>query len=567
MRVALLGWAGTARVARSRVMKRRERFFVKQCKAVLVTLLILAFCLATAACGGQGQAGKASGRDEAKGLTLTVGTTMAVKNISVDDYYFGILRGILTHKGLVSLDEKGDFKGDLAQSWETGDAQTWVFKLRQGVTWHDGSPVTAADVKFTIEYLLEKIPVYKSHFGMIESVEANGGNTVTIRLKKPNARFLVNLLVLRTLPAHVFAPVQDPKTFSDIKAAVGCGPFVFEKFDEASGLLVFKAYEKYFRGAPAVKEVRFKTFKNPDTMYMALQKGEIDLVYFYASGADHFYVPALLKQGDVKFEFTENTGVANSFFFNTKRPPVDDPRFRQALSHALDYEEMTRIFTAGYGSVPNAGFVPRGTPGFVETRKLVVDRGKAVKMLDDLGYRDTNNDGFRECPGGGPLQLELVARSDIAASGRVAELVKGYLEKVGIRVTLKLVDITLFRTISDEQKSHMMMLSRTTPWGMLMWGGYGTGYFDSRNIGWSVVDDPRFHQIVDRMVASIDQGAYRDTAGELQKYYAENLPAIPLYWDTLIQPYSGKWTGWKKDPMYGVLNEETWFNLKKVAAK
>lgn len=56
-------------------------------------------------------------------------------------------------------------------------------------------------------------------------------------------------------------------------------------------------------------------------------------------------------------------------------------------------------------------------------------------------------------------------------------------------------------------------------------------------------------------------------AGDLQKYYAENLPAIPLYWDTLIQPYSSKWTGWKKDPMYGVLNEETWFNLKKVAEK
>lgn len=540
---------------------------MKQCKVVFVTLMILAFCLATAACNGQGQAGKAGSQEAAKGLTLTVGTTMTVKNINIDDYYFGIMRAILTHKGLISLDEQGNFKGDLAQSWETGDAQTWVFKLRQGVTWHDGSPVTAADVKFTIEYLLEKIPVYKSHFGMIGSVEATDGNTVTIRLKKPNARFLVNLLVLRTLPAHVFAQVQDPKTFNDVKAAVGCGPYVFEKFDEASGMLVFKAYEKYFRGVPAVKEVRFKTFKNPDTMYMALQKGEIDLVYFYASGADHFYVPALLKQGDVKFEFTENTGVANSIFFNTKKPPVDDPRFRQALSHALDYEEMARIFTAGYGSAPNAGFVTRGTPGFVETRKLVIDREKAVKMLDDLGYRDTNGDGFREHPGGGPLQMELVARSDIATSGRVAELVKGYLEKVGLRVTLKMVDNTLFRTISDEQKSHVMMLSRTTPWGMMMWGGYGTGYFDSRNIGWSAVNDPAFHQLVDMMIVAVDEASYREAARRLQEYFAENLPAIPLYWDTLIQPYSGKLTGWKKDPMYGVLNEETWFNLKKVVQK
>lgn len=400
-----------------------------------------ALTLSLAACGcggGQGQAGKTADRGIKPSETLTVGTTMAVKNINIDDYYFGIMQGILSRKGLLALDEQGNFTGDLAKSWETKDAQTWVFKLKEGFTWHDGAPVTSEDVKFTIEYLFEKIPVYQSHFGMIESVEAPDKNTVIIKLNKPHARFPVNLLVLRTLPRHVFAGVEDPKTFNDIKATIGCGPYVFEKFDEAAGLLVFKAYEKYHRGVPGIREVRFRSFKNPDTMYLALQKGEIDMVYFYAAGADHFYVPALLKQGDIKFEFTENTGVANSIFFNTKKPPVDDPRFRQALSHALDYEEMARIFTAGYGSVPNAGFVPRGTPGYLETEKMVLDRDKAAKILDELGCRDKDGDGFREYPDGRPLQLELVARSDIATSGRLAELVKGYLEKSGIKVTLKM---------------------------------------------------------------------------------------------------------------------------------
>lgn len=533
---------------------------MKPYRTILVLLLAFSlFCLA--GCGGNvtDQASTGEGTID----TLTVGTTMEVMGINIDDYYFGIMRAMLTHMGLVMLGEDGNFTGSLAESWNSQDGQTWTFKLKEGVTWHDGKPVTANDVKFSMEYLPSYSAQYKSHFKLVESVEAPDDETVIIKLSQPNARFLVNLLVLRTLPEHIFAGVEDPKTFNDKEAAIGCGPYVFDRYDEAAGLVVFKANENYYRGVPNIREVRFRNFKNPDTMYMALQKGEVDLPYFYAAGTDPFYVPNLIKNDNLKLHLTENSGVPNSLFFNTTKPPVNDPGFRTALSYAIDYKEMLSIFAAGYGSVPNAGFVPGGTPGFIETRQLAYNPDQAGQLLEELGYKSSGN-GFRQ-KDGKIVELEIIVRNDLAENLRVAELLKRYFEAVGIKVNIKPVDGTLFRTISDQEKSHICFISRTTPWGMMMWGGYGTGYFDARNIGWAVIEDPAFQSIVDKMNLALNNDEYMAAAADLQRYYAEQLPAIPLYWNSLIQPYNNKFEGWRVSPMYGFLYEDTWFSLKQVS--
>lgn len=526
----------------------------------LAVLLLLTIIVAALGGCNQDQPGAKSSQTEG---TLIVGTTMEINGINVDDYYFGILRGIFTHMGLVKLAADGEFAGDMAESWESADGRTWTFKLRKGLAWHDGTPVTAHDVKFSLEYLPAKLPVYKSHLKLVEAVEAPDKDTVVIKLSTVNPRFLVNLLAVRILPEHVFSRVDEPKTFNDGAAAIGCGPYIFEGFDRGAGVLTFKANEQYYRGAPNIPRVKVRLFKNPDTLYLALRKGEIDLPYFYAAGTDPFYVPPLLKESGIKLDFIDNQGVPNVLFFNNKKPPLDDLRVREALSYAINYEELLRVFAAGYGSVPNAGFVPRGTPGFVQTRTLKFSAEKAETMLDQAGYKDTDNNGIREY-GGKPLELELVVRNDLAESVRLAELLKKYFEAVGVGLNIKAVDNTLFRTISDEERSHQILLSRTTAWGMMMWAGLGSGYIDSRNIGWAVVDDPSFHAIVDRMNSAMDRQEYAAAAGELQRFYAEHLPVIPLYWNSLIQPSSARFEGWQVSPMYGYLWDETWFSLRQV---
>ncbi len=493
---------------------------------------------------------------------LTIGTTMTVENTNIDDYYFNILRGVFSNPGLISLDEEGGFIDALASRWETNDNRVWTFYLKENLTWHDGEPVTAEDIVFTIEYLLEHLPVMTFHWGMIESVEDPEPEKVIITLKEPNSRFLVNLMVLRTIPAHIFADIDDPLNFVAKEAAMGCGPYRFESYNEAAGLLVYKAFEDYHEGTPVVPEVHVRLFKNPDTMYMALKKGEVDTVYFYAAGTEHFYVPQLMQSDEIKFLFPPNTGVPNNIFFNTEKPVVNQKEFREAISYAINYDEIQKVFTAGYGEIPNAGFVPKGSWGYIETRKLELDLEKADSMLDDLNYKDLNGDGMRQLPDGSPLEVELLLRSDMSESVRLGEMLAAQLKEAGIKLELKIVDNTQFRTISDQEKNHVSFISRTTAWGMMMWGGWGSGYFDGRNIGWSQVNDSHFYDIVDGILATTDENQLTSLAAELQKYYEDELPAIPLYWNVLIQPYNQKWDGWVVDPMYGILNAKTWLNLR-----
>lgn len=492
---------------------------------------------------------------------LVVGTTMTVKSIDIDDYYFGTLRAMLTDLSLVNLDEKGEFYGSLAESWVTNDGKTWTFSLRKEVCWHDDRPVTARDVAFTMSYLREKVPVYKSHLHLLESVATPDDHTVVIHLSRPNPRFLVNLLVVRILPRHCFESIADPKMFTGRQAAIGCGPYVFDTFDAASGTIGFKAFSKYYRGKPRIREIVFRTFRNPDVMYLALRKGEIDIPYFYAAGTPAFQVPPLLKDPNIRIQLIENSGVPNALFLNTQKPPVDQAEFRRALSLAINYEEIIRFFAAGYASVPNGGFVPRGAPGFVETEALTYDPERAVTLLERLGYTGKDADGFRKA-NGKIAELEVVVRTDVAGALRLTELLTEYFQKIGVKLTLRPVDMAIFSTLCDRERSHTALLSRATPWGMMMGAGCGTGYLDHRHIGWSAVADSRFLSIVDRMNETLERGQYLRAAAELQQYNAQMLPAIPLYWDALIQPYHRRFSGWKVSPIYGLLWEETWFNLR-----
>ena len=120
------------------------------------------------------------------------------------------MRAITTHMTLIKLNEQGEFVGDLAESWQTDDARVWTFKVRKGLTWHDGTEVQAADVKFTLEYLKAKLPVYQSHLKLMQSAEAPDKETVVITLSEPSARFPVNLLAVRILPQHIFEGIEDP---------------------------------------------------------------------------------------------------------------------------------------------------------------------------------------------------------------------------------------------------------------------------------------------------------------------------------------------------------------------
>lgn len=520
---------------------------------ILVPIIIGTLCVLCA-----GQSGSSGGGTVEK---LIVGTTDLVADTNIMDTGFLNFRWMLMDCGLVKFDSEGDIIPALATSWETDDLQKWTFHLRDDALWHDGVPVTSNDIKFTIDYTMEKDPAAGAVYGDIQSVEVPDDTTVEIDLKNPDYNFLTTIEVLTPIPEHIFKDVDDPAAFNDKSAAIGCGPYVFEGFDSASGILTCKAFDKFWDGKPAVETIELRIFKNPDAMMLALEKGEVDVTYTYGKGIAYYYVPQLLELDNIKIMQMKDATLSNVLWINTAKEPYNNKEFRQALSYSIDYEELKNLFTAGYGSIPDAGFVTEATLYYIETRKLSYDPNMSRSMLEDAGFVDVDGDGLREAPDGSKLEPELMVRSYNPDHVRASEMMAKYFKDVGIDLQIKPVDKNTFGNTMDVEKTFDMALSGTTVWGMNMGVGYGSGYIDTRYYGWSMVSDPEYQKIVDELKVTGDKERRKELAEEIQNYYADELPQIALYSMNVIQPYNTKYDGWEYNVYYGLMNYGTFFNL------
>lgn len=484
--------------------------------------------------------------------TMVIGTTMKIPSISRETYNFDVLSGTLTHMALVKQDENGEIKPFMAEKFETKDNKKWTFQLRKGLTWHDGEAVTAQDVKFTAE-LQNTFPNYTIH--VVDD------QTVEFISEIENARLPIDLVTFRILPEHIFKDVTDLEAFTDPKSAIGNGPYEFVKFDESAGTLEFKAYENYIDGKPNVDKIIVKLYANTDTLYMALEKGEIDIVYFYANGIDANEAKKLESNKDITLQVIPDTGLT-LMYFNNQAEPVNNIDIRRGIAYAIDYEQMAKLFGTEYATTGNFGIIPKGSFGYIDTEKLTRDIEKSKQYLEQAGAKDANQDGILEY-NGKDLELELLVRTDKPTYARMAELLTSNLKEVGIKVVQKSVDTAQFRTISEQERGHVTMLTRATPWGMVMKQGAGVPYMDSRSkTGMANIDDPAFWALADKMGTS-DSNDYTSLVADVQRYYAENIPAIPMYWDQFIQAYNSDFHNFTVDGTFGLLNMDTWYSITK----
>jgi peptide/nickel transport system substrate-binding protein len=494
--------------------------------------------------------------------TLSIGTTNIVKTDNfVKDYYMGIFSACFILDPLAAVDEGGNIIPYLV-NWSTSDSKIWDLTLIRNATWHDGKPVTAEDVAFTITYLKEKDPNYATHFQFVVSAQAVDNKTARVVLSKEWTSFTIGLAATRLIPKHIWQNVSDPSTYAGSDRNIGCGPFIYGSFDPASGAMTFNANKNYWRGAPSVDQVVLKFYTSIDAMIIALKKGDVAATYAYASGIDPVYVPPLLGEKGISFIIKPNFGVDNSLWFNCMRYPYNITEFRHAVSYALDYGDYVSYIASGYGKVPTKGWIPDSWGYYVEKPMLVKNASKVASMLDSIGFVDFDSDGWRDYPNGTAFSMGVLARSDIALSMRLASLVKRDLEAIGIRVQIIPADVSTFQTITQRTKDFDSAISRTTFWGMIMYAGAGTLYFDNRNMGWANVDDPEYHTAVDELLRTANQTRVRELYATLQGLYADKMYAVPLYWGNIIQPYrSDMVDGIKYDTMYGILGKDTWFSI------
>ncbi|WP_048065413.1 ABC transporter substrate-binding protein [Methanosarcina acetivorans] len=528
---------------------------------VVLLILVSLFLIVT---GTKSDDGNVNTGDETVSK-LVLGNVAEVNSVNYFDRGLSSFFWLLTNYGLIRFDKDGEVVPEIAESWETTDFKRWVFHLRNNVTWHDGVSVTSRDFKYSVDFSKENTDSWESIFGNIDSIETPDPYTVIYNLKDPDYNFLTTMAVAaKAVPEHVFEDVADPKRYDDKKALIGTGPYMFDNFDKNAGIITYKAYDQYWRGKPAVDVIEIKLFKNPETMMMALQKGEIDAPYTYAKGVDYYHVPNLMKNDNLGYMIVDSRTLGNVLWINTNHTPLDNKDLRQALSYAINYAEILNLFTAGYGQMPDAGFVPNGTLYYVDTRKLTYDVNKSKSMLDSIGFKDIDGDGFRETPDEKKIVLDLVMDSSKSDQVRLGEIIKKYFASVGMNVELRPLDSSTFWDTMDVRKTFDMGLAGTTFWGMNMGAGYGSGYVATRYYGWSMVNDSRYDAILDGLLQMQDRDKKKVLAADIQEYYAEEMPQIALYSMNLIQPYNKKYEGWTYNVYYGVICPDTFYNLHKA---
>jgi len=499
----------------------------------------------------------------AEDKVLKIGTTDQIKSLSLLSDYNLEQISEASNLPLTQFDENGKVIGALASSYETSpDNTVWTFTLADNIFWSDGKPITGEDVIFSME-VYETDVTAKWLKELVKEAKVDG-NKVIYTLNKPYTNLAQDFATREILPKHIWESIDKPLEYADPKGSyVGSGPFYIDSIDLSSAKLIFKK-NPYWKGKqPYYDSIEVSWFKNEDAASKALQSGVVDTYWKYATSFPYASIDSLKSTGN--FDILEKASSGLTFLgFNLNKEPMSDLKFRTAVSKALNYPELVSISTLGHGKAPNSGFIPPAMNNYVETDELQYNVNDAKKILADAGYKDSDGNGIVEGKDGKDIKLDFLIRDQFTREG---DLVKEYLEKIGLGADIHVVDQQTW-TDQKDKFNYDITLTRTTPFGMIKEAGWATAYFESRMFGGGqlhTVSDPKFLALCDNLLSTTDQTKIAQNAKEVQQYYAENLPGIALYWKNDVTPYNKGITGWYSNPMFGIMNEFTFSGAKPVA--
>lgn len=507
--------------------------------------------------------------------TLTVGTTAAIETAVFGEYNFDMLASGVSELPLVYQDTKGEYHPLLA-TYATEDAATWTYTIQDGMTWSDGAPVTAEDILFTLQYDQANgsanFEAQTGEDGKVTEAKYTGYSlsddkmSISLTLASPNVRELSNMTSFRVMPKHVY---EDKDTVTEAEGRITCGPYVLESFNKEAGTITF-AVNEYYPQKPNVEKIVYQLFGNEDTMYLALQQGDIDMVWAYSTGVAGTYQDVLSTDTNVSLV---NVAAANApavLAFNNAKGLFSDENLRQAVSYALNYEEFKTYFGSAYAEIPNRGFVPSTTVGYTDTEKLTTDTAKADEYMKAAGYTEKNADGFYVNADGAAAAFTLTVNAAKETHVGYAEMIKTQLEAFGIQVNLDAVDKDAYnaKTSNKFSENNITMEAAIygyTAAGMGMGNGLGSIYVDGNHAvqGGCQVFDEAFSSILDELKAAKTIEEYYTGAAKLQDYYAAHMPLIALYWDNMMLAYSSKLDNVTVDAVFGLNNVNNWFSTTK----
>jgi len=422
------------------------------------------------------------------------------------------------YEGLIKIGENLQLEPALATSWSSdASGLVWTFKLRSGVTFHDGTPFNAdAVVANFARHLDVKRGLAASGRlrTFIDSVSKIDDNTVQFKLKKPYPAFLK---LLTSGPCLMVSPTADKSGTLDSKA-VGTGPYKLVQYKTGEYVLEEK-YPGYWGKSSGPEDIKWTWSAEPSVMNMALQAGEADVIN---------PVPpqfAKLLKNNPKFTLHESQG-ASVFWvaLNTQLKPLDDVRVRQALNFATDKDGLVRAIMSGYATPANSPLAPV-TPGYDKTlNPYPFNLDKAKELLKEAGY-----------PNGFSMSIAVQG-----ADARIGQVLQSMWAKIGVKLDVRQMESGVWTKAAFADPAGKKADGTgavLASWSSGINGAdlqlrplYTTQSFAPTGANLGFFSDAKLDNLLDEAASTLDEGARNNLYVQAQEEINQQAPQVLLYY-------------------------------------
>ena len=439
----------------------------------------------------------------------------------------------LLYDSLYVMDESNSPKPWVAKEDKVSvDGKVHTITLRNDVKWHDGKPLTSADVKFSYEFYKKNTHSrWSPPVRTMTSIETPNDTTVVITLSAPNPAFTIQLMGdVVIIPKHIWENVTEPKKFEN---NIGSGPYKLTEY-KSEQYYRFTANTAYFAGKPAVDDLLMPIIKDPTTVFSSVKTGEIQTTIQNLS-------PELVKDfqnlPDIKVQ--RGPGYQTTMLmFNSERAPWNKKEIRQAVSLALDKQKLVDTVLLGFGTPGSPGWLHPASPYHDPAVKGEFNVAKAKTVLDNAGIKDSNNDGFREADGK-KVEATILVYSNNPIRIRTGELVAAALKEIGFDIKVTALEVATM----DAKVWPDFDVAKGRDFDLAIWGWsaavqanplrtgdlvHSNPVIGSLNIG--AYKNPAADKLAEELGSTIDPAKQKTAMNQLEAFIASELPFDMLFY-------------------------------------
>ena len=498
----------------------------------IIALLCAALLLLTTACSDEITAAPL-----ADGVVFTVAVAQTPDTLNPYLSEGGLTEELflLCYDPLWRIDENGAVQPCLAEDWSlSSDSLTWTIRLRHGVTFSDGFPLTSADVAYSYE-LLRRSPLYAEYFDGISAIRCPDDYTVVISTDYVKADMCLNPAPI--LPRHIWAG-EEPSAFENA-AMVGSGPFVLQPDESGEAGWMLRARKEHFEQTPVVGAVFFACYGTITGAARALAAGEADACF----GLTDVQLTTLESVPGVQLvQALLPTAVCQGIVYNTRSRWFSGPTARQAVEYCLD-RDWFMLKSAGGTGRTGSSFVSPGADFFaMPSSQRGYDTTTALSLFVTAGYTDKDRDGHLEYRDGSEAVMIIYTSGDDEWSSTAATIFSADLTELGIEVVWKKTDQSILDVCTEKAE-----------WDLCFTGWRGNNdapmtaerFYDyiGELSGWR---SDEYYNTLTQLRSAQDEFTLRSLAARLQQLVFEECPAAVLGYGSDIQAIRhDDWTGYE----------------------